>query len=175
VDDAPVGSDVAYARNGKVSIAYEVIGAGPMDLVHLPGFINNLEVMWSNPLRGRFLDRLSSFCRLIVDRPPGRGPVRPFDGPARGVRCETSIVDAVREQGIGIRAGLHTGEVEFDHDDVSEIGVAIGARVGAKAGPSEVLVSRTVRDLGSGLLFEDARKHELKGFPERWHLYRVTH
>jgi class 3 adenylate cyclase len=66
--------------------------------------------------------------------------------------------------------------VELDHDDVSGIGVTIGARVGAKAGPSEVLVSRTVKDLvaGSGLAFEDAGEHELKGVPERWHLYRMV-
>ena len=98
-----------------------------------------------------------------------------FDGPARGVRCATSIVNAIRDQVIEVRAGLHTGEVELDHDDVSGIGVAIGARVGAKAGPCEVLVSRTVKDLvaGSGLAFEDAGEHELKGVPDRWHLYRV--
>ena len=106
----------------------------------------------------------------------GDGFLATFDGPARGVRCATSIVDGVRDQGIEIRAGLHTGEVELDRDDVSGIGVAIGARVGAKAGPSEVLVSRTVKDLvaGSGLAFEDAGEHELKGVPERWHLYRVV-
>lgn len=105
----------------------------------------------------------------------GDGFLATFDGPARGVRCASSIVHAVREQGIEIRAGLHTGEVELDHGDVSGIGVAIGARVGAKAGPSEVLVSRTVKDLvaGSGLAFEDAGEHELKGVPEVWHLYRV--
>jgi class 3 adenylate cyclase len=105
----------------------------------------------------------------------GDGFLATFDGPARGVRCASSIVHAVREQGIEIRAGLHAGEVELDNGDVSGIGVAIGARVGAKAGPSEVLVSRTVKDLvaGSGLAFEDAGEHELKGVPEVWHLFRV--
>jgi class 3 adenylate cyclase len=77
--------------------------------------------------------------------------------------------------GIEIRAGLHTGEVAREGDDVSGLGVAIGARVGALAGPSEVLVSQTVKDLvaGSGLAFEDAGEHELKGVPDRWRLYRV--
>jgi class 3 adenylate cyclase len=78
--------------------------------------------------------------------------------------------------GIEIRAGLHTGEVELDRDDIAGIAVAIGARVGALAGPSEVLVSSTVKDLvaGSGLAFVDAGEHELKGVPNRWHIYRVV-
>ncbi len=61
--------DVAYARSGKAAIAFEVLGDGPVDLVYLPGFINNLEAIWDNPLMARFLDRLASFSRLvIVDR-----------------------------------------------------------------------------------------------------------
>jgi class 3 adenylate cyclase len=79
----------------------------------------------------------------------------------------------VQPFGVEIRAGLHTGEVTFEGDDVAGLGVAIGARVGAKAGANEVLVSQTVKDLvaGSGLTFEDAGEHELKGVPDRWHLY----
>jgi class 3 adenylate cyclase len=71
---------------------------------------------------------------------------------------------------------VHTGEVELDGDDVRGIAVHIGARVAALAGPSDVLVSQTVKDLvaGSGLTFEDAGEHELKGVPDRWHLYRVV-
>ena len=71
---------------------------------------------------------------------------------------------------------MHTGEVEIDGDDVAGLGVAIGARVGAKAGANEVLVSQTVKDLvaGCGLTFEDAGEHELKGVPDRWRLYRVV-
>ena len=78
--------------------------------------------------------------------------------------------------GIQIRAGLHAGEVELDDENVRGIAVHIGARVGALAGPREVLVSSTVKDLvaGSGLSFEDAGEHELKGVPDRWHLYRVA-
>jgi class 3 adenylate cyclase len=106
----------------------------------------------------------------------GDGFLATFDGPARGVRCATSIVERVREEGVEIRAGLHTGEIELDHGDVSGIAVAIGARLGALARPSEVLVSSTVRDLvtGSGLTFEAAGEHELKGVPERWNLFRVV-
>ena len=106
----------------------------------------------------------------------GDGFLVTFDGPARGVRCATTIADAVHALHIEIRAGLHTGEVAVEGADVTGLGVAIGARVGALAGPSEVLVSQTVKDLvaGSGLVFEDAGEHELKGVPDRWHLYRVV-
>ncbi len=106
----------------------------------------------------------------------GDGFLATFDGPARGVRCAEAIAAGVQPLGIEIRAGLHTGEVAFEGDDVAGLGVAIGARVGAKAGPNEVLVSQTVKDLvaGSGLTFEDAGEHELKGVPDRWRLYRVV-
>ncbi len=82
----------------------------------------------------------------------------------------------LRGLGIDIRAGLHTGEVELAGDGIRGIAVHIGARVGALAGPSEILVSQTVKDLvsGSGLSFENAGEHELKGVPDRWHLYRVV-
>jgi len=106
----------------------------------------------------------------------GDGFLATFDGPARAVRCAREIAAGVRSLGIEIRAGLHTGEVTLEEADISGIGVAIGARVGAKAGASEVLVSQTVKDLvaGSGLTFEDAGEHELKGVPDRWRLYRVV-
>jgi class 3 adenylate cyclase/pimeloyl-ACP methyl ester carboxylesterase len=106
----------------------------------------------------------------------GDGFLATFDGPARAVRCATAIVDAVSPLGISIRAGVHTGEVERVDGKVGGIAVNIGARVAARAGPSEVLVSQTVKDLvaGSGLVFEDAGEHELKGVPDRWHLYRVV-
>jgi class 3 adenylate cyclase len=106
----------------------------------------------------------------------GDGFLATFDGPARAVRCARAIVDEVRALGIELRAGLHTGEISREGDDISGIAVAIGARIGAKAGASEVLVSSTVKDLvaGSGLSFEDAGEHELKGVPDRWRLYRVV-
>ena len=106
----------------------------------------------------------------------GDGFFATFDGPARGVRCAQAISEAVQALGIEVRAGLHTGEVETIDGKIGGIAVHIGARVGALAGPSEVLVSGTVKDLvtGSGLMFEDAGEHELKGLPDRWHLYRVV-
>ena len=83
--------------------------------------------------------------------------------------------DAVRTLGLELRAGLHTGECEVSADDISGIAVNIGARVGATAGPGEVLVSQTVKDLvaGSGLDFEDRGPHDLKGVPGPWRLYAV--
>ncbi len=106
----------------------------------------------------------------------GDGFLATFDGPARAVRCAEAIMRSLRALGIDIRAGLHTGEVELAGDGIRGIAVHIGARIGALAGPSEVLVSQTVKDLvaGSGLTFEDAGEHELKGVPDRWHLYRVV-
>jgi class 3 adenylate cyclase len=106
----------------------------------------------------------------------GDGFLATFDGPARGVRCAEEIAAQVQPLGLEIRAGLHTGEVRFEGDDVVGLGVSIGARVGAKANANEILVSQTVKDLvaGSGLAFEDAGEHELKGVPDRWHLYRVV-
>ncbi len=106
----------------------------------------------------------------------GDGFLATFDGPARAIRCATAATAAVRDLGIEIRAGLHTGECEVVDDKVRGIAVHTGARVASLAGPSEVLVSQTVKDLvaGSGLTFEDAGEHELKGIPDRWRLYRVV-
>jgi len=106
----------------------------------------------------------------------GDGFFATFDGPARAVRCAQAVVEAVRELGLEVRVGVHTGEVETIDDKVGGIAVAIGARVASKAAPSEVVVSQTVKDLvaGSGLAFEDAGEHELKGVPDRWRLYRVV-
>jgi class 3 adenylate cyclase len=106
----------------------------------------------------------------------GDGFLATFEGPARGVHCARAIAEGVKALGIQIRAGVHTGEIELEGDDIAGIAVAIGARIGALAGPSEVLVSRTVKDLtaGSGFTFEDADEHELKGVPDRWQLYRIA-
>jgi class 3 adenylate cyclase len=117
---------------------------------------------------------LGRFRGVEVDT-AGDGFFATFDGPARAVRCAQAIVDAVRPLGLEVRAGVHTGEVEIIDDKVGGIAVNIGARVAGRARPSDVLVSQTVKDLvtGSGLAFEDAGEHELKGVPDRWHLYRV--
>ncbi len=119
-------------------------------------------------------DGLAHFRGSEVDT-AGDGFFAVFDGPARAVQCALSIAHAVRDLGIEIRAGVHTGEVETIDGKVGGIAVNIGARVMSEAGPSEVLVSQTVKDLvaGSGLLFEDAGEHDLKGIPEARRLYRA--
>jgi class 3 adenylate cyclase/pimeloyl-ACP methyl ester carboxylesterase len=106
----------------------------------------------------------------------GDGFFASFDGPARAVRCAGAIIDAVRPLGIEIRAGIHTGECNVIDGEIGGMAVHIGARVGSLAGPSETLVSQTVKDLvaGSGLAFEGIGEHELKGVPDRWRLYRVV-
>jgi class 3 adenylate cyclase len=105
----------------------------------------------------------------------GDGFLAIFDGPARGIRCAAAIVEEIRPLGVEIRAGLHTGELELLGDDIGGIAVHIGARVGALAGASEILVSSTVKDLvaGSGIEFEDRRTRELKGVPGEWRLFAV--
>jgi class 3 adenylate cyclase len=106
----------------------------------------------------------------------GDGFYATFDGPARAIRCAIEVAHRVIDLGIEIRAGVHTGECELIDGKISGITVSIGSRVAAHAIASEVLVSQTVKDLvaGSGLAFEDAGEHELKGVPDRWHLYRVV-
>jgi class 3 adenylate cyclase len=106
----------------------------------------------------------------------GDGFLAMFDGPQRAIRCAMSIRDAVQALGIEVRAGLHTGECEVRGDDIGGIAVHIGARVSALAGPNDVLVSSTLRDLviGSGLEFEERGAHPLKGVPGEWHLFAVA-
>ena len=105
----------------------------------------------------------------------GDGFFATFDGPARAIRCASAAIESVRELGIEIRAGVHTGECEVVDGKVGGIAVHIGARVSAEAGPGEVLVSSTVKDLvaGSGLAFADRGQAELKGVPGEWRLYAV--
>ena len=134
----------------------------------------------------RWTDLLESFYAVVrrdLDRYGGRevdtagdGLFASFDGPVRAIRCATALTEAVASLSLDIRTGIHTGECERMGDNVRGLAVVIGARVGALAGPGEILVSRTVQDLvvGSGLIFEEAGEHELKGVPDRWRLYRVV-
>ncbi len=106
----------------------------------------------------------------------GDGLLATFDGPARGVRCAQALAEAVKGLGVEIRAGAHTGEITRSAHGVAGLGVHVAARVASMAGANEVWTSSTVKDLtaGSGLTFEDAGDHELKGVPDRWRLYRVV-
>jgi class 3 adenylate cyclase len=114
--------------------------------------------------------------RGVENDTAGDGFYATFDGPARAVRCALEVTDRVRALGIEIRAGVHTGECEIVDGKCGGIAVAIGARIAALAGPSQILVSQTVKDLvtGSGLGFEDYGEHSLKGVPQRWHLFDAS-
>src|SRR5205807_4303075 len=106
----------------------------------------------------------------------GDGFFARFDGPARAIRCALEISERIRELGMQVRAGVHTGECELIDGKIGGITVSIGARVASSARPSEVLVSQTVKDLvaGSGLAFESRGHHRLKGVPDSWQLYAAT-
>jgi pimeloyl-ACP methyl ester carboxylesterase len=106
----------------------------------------------------------------------GDGFFAHFDGPARGIQCACAITKAVRGLDLEVRAGLHTGECEISDGGVAGIAVHVGARVAAQAGPGEVLVSSTVKDLvaGSGIQFQDSGLATLKGVPGEWHLYSAS-
>lgn len=106
----------------------------------------------------------------------GDGYLAAFDGPGRAIRCARAAVDAVRDLGLEIRVGVHTGECERVGDQLQGVAVHIGARVAALAGPSEVLASGTVKDLvaGSGITFAFRGQHRLKGVPGDWPIYAVV-
>jgi len=106
----------------------------------------------------------------------GDGFVATFTSPSVAIDCADAIVDAVRPLGIDVRIGIHAGEVEIRGDDVAGMAVHIGARVAALAGPSEVLVSSTVREIvtGSRHTFAERGEHELKGVPGRWRVYALV-
>lgn len=105
----------------------------------------------------------------------GDGFFASFDGPARAIRCAQALADGIRGLGLEIRAGVHTGECELHDGKLAGIAVSTGARIAALAGPGEVVVSSTVKDLvgGSGIEFEDLGERELKGVPTAWRVYSV--
>jgi class 3 adenylate cyclase len=123
----------------------------------------------------RTMDRLVASYRGRVVKSTGDGVLATFDGPARAVRCATEMIDAACHQGITLRAGLHTGEIEIRPTDVVGIAVHTANRISALAEPSEILVSRTVVDLtaGSGLQFEARGERDLKGVPGSWPIFGV--
>ncbi len=129
------------------------------------------------------LERHHALVRQQLERYHGRevdtagdGFLATFDGPARAIRCGSAVVTGIRALGLEVRAGVHTGECELFGDTVAGLAVHTGARVASLAGPGEVLVSQTVKDLvaGSGLEFEERGTYELKGVPGEWRLYAVS-
>jgi class 3 adenylate cyclase len=128
-------------------------------------------------------DRHDAVVRHELERHRGReinttgdGFLATFDGPARGISCARDVVRGMRPLGLDVRAGLHTGECEIAGDDVVGIAVHVGARVAAMAGPGEVLVSGTVKDLvaGSGIGFVERGEQQLKGVPGTWRIFAVA-
>jgi class 3 adenylate cyclase len=129
------------------------------------------------------LERHDALFRRALERHRGRevkhtgdGFLATFDGPARAIRCAADLTDSVGSIGIQVRAGLHTGELEVMDGDLSGLAVHIAARVMDQAGPNEVLVSSTVKDLvvGSGIEFQERGEHELRGVPDKWRLFSVN-
>ena len=123
-------------------------------------------------LTGRVVEEFGG--RLV--KTTGDGGLAIFDGPGRAIHCAVALREELAGIGVGIRAGLHTGEVELRGDDVGGIAVHVAARVMAAAKPGEILVSRTVRDLaaGSDVILEDRGMYLLKGIDGDWQLHAVT-
>ncbi|MCZ6736561.1 MAG: adenylate/guanylate cyclase domain-containing protein [Actinobacteria bacterium] len=121
-------------------------------------------------------DRVAASHGGRVVRSTGDGVLAMFDGPGRAIRAAGDLRDQLDQLGLQIRAGIHTGEVDQRGDDVGGIAVHLGARVMAEAGPGEILVSATVRDLvaGSGIAFEDRGRYSLKGIEDDWQLLAVS-
>lgn len=115
-------------------------------------------------------------CRGRLVKSTGDGVLATFDGPGRGIGCARDIVRRVEAIGLKVRAGMHTGELELRGAETSGVAVHLAARIAALAGPGEVLVSRTVRDLVAGSKYRFAARgtHELKGFSEPWPIYAVS-
>ena len=115
--------------------------------------------------------QLDAFGGTEIDT-AGDGFFASFEGPLRAIRCARAISESVRSLGVEVRAGLHTGECERVDGKIGGLAVNIGARVAAAAGPGELLVSSTVKDLvaGSAVEFDDRGAHELKGVPGEWRL-----
>jgi class 3 adenylate cyclase len=120
-------------------------------------------------------ERLARFGGREQDT-AGDGFFAAFDVPADAIRCGLAIAAAVPATGLRVRVGAHTGECQQVDGKVAGLAVSIGARVAALAAPDEMLVTSTAKDLvaGSGLSFEDAGEHALRGVPDRWRLYRVA-
>jgi class 3 adenylate cyclase/alpha-beta hydrolase superfamily lysophospholipase len=118
---------------------------------------------------------LSEYRGREIDR-AGDGFLATFDGPARAIRCAQAIVTSSLRDGLEVRAGVHSGEVELLEQGIGGIAVHVGARVAGQAGPGEVLVTSTVKDLvaGSGIEFSERGQHALKGVPGSWRLFEAT-
>jgi class 3 adenylate cyclase len=121
------------------------------------------------------VERLLARHDGLLVKSTGDGTLARFVAPAQAVRCAAAMVATADSFGLPLRAGLHAGEVELRGDDIGGLAVHIASRVSALAGPGEVLVTGTVRDLvvGSGIVFDDRGRHNLKGVPDEWQVLAV--
>jgi class 3 adenylate cyclase len=136
------------------------------------------DLAWTDLVRAhdsRVRAELRRFGGREIDT-AGDGFLASFSSPTAAIRCAQAVQTSMRELGVDVRIGLHTGECELAGEKLRGVAVHIGARVAGKADAGDVLVSQTVKDIttGSGFFFEDAGEHELRGIPDRWHLYRVV-
>ena len=191
------GSDLEYfvgnADPVLDTIEEFVTGTRPVpDPDRFLGTVLFIDVVGSTQLAVRigdssFRDLLDGFVQLVrrqLERYQGRlvdtagdGALALFDSPARAIACAESVRDGVRALGLQVRAGVHTGEMERGPaGEVRGIAVDTGARVAALAGPDEILVSRTIRDLvaGSPIRMDSRGVHELKGVPGTWEIFSVS-
>jgi pimeloyl-ACP methyl ester carboxylesterase len=152
------------ARSGELHIAYQVVGEGSMDLVFVPSWISQVEHYWEEPTVARYFNRLASFSRLIM-----------FDRRGSGLSDPVLRAPTLEEQMDDVVAVMDTAGSERATVFAQLEGGAMAA-LGALAGPGEVLVSGTVRDLvvGSGISFEDRGERELKGVPGLWRLWAAA-
>src|SRR5665811_894128 len=161
-----------YARNGELSIAYQVHGSGDHDLLLSSGTASNLETIWTIPEAADAQGAVAAHGGETI-KTTGDGVRALFTGPGQGVRCAEEIVRRARGHGLEVRSGLHTGEVERVRDDVAGLAIHLAARIMGLAEPGEILVSGTVRDLviGSELSFSERGEQQTKGIPGEWTIY----
>jgi class 3 adenylate cyclase len=175
-DTAPVLAEIeGFLREPETALAHDRVLATVLftDIVaSTEQLAASGDDAWGRALdeHDRTMDRLVARYRGRLVKSTGDGILATFDGPARAVRCAAELLDAAAAQGITLRAGLHTGEIEIRPTDVIGIAVHTANRISSLAEPSEILVSRTVVDLtaGSGLQFEPRGEHQLKGVPGTW-------
>ena len=187
-DDAADRYDIAFARGVRNVVVDSLdLQAAPqarrlLATVLFTDIVGSTErALAAGDQRWReLLDAHDEATRRLVGQEGGRrikstgdGVLAVFDGPGRAIRCAVALRKELAGIGIEIRAGIHTGELDLRDDDVGGIAVHIAARIQAAAGPGEILVSRTVRDLvtGSGIALEDRGTHTLKGLSDPWQLF----
>jgi pimeloyl-ACP methyl ester carboxylesterase len=182
-DADPVAETIEQFVTGARSSAAAVRQLVTLIVVDVVGSTAQAAAVGDTAWRGLLEDyyalarlHLAAFDGISVDT-AGDGLLARFDGPTRAIRCAAAIVESVQRLGLRLRAGVHTGEVELmDGGKIAGIAVHTAARIASEAGPNEVVVSGTVKDLaaGSGIEFQDRGIHSLKGVPGEWRLFTVS-